>query len=37
MRKPFFSPPVPRRRRRTVALALRSLTLGFGYPLDELW
>jgi len=35
-REPFFSPPLSRRRRRNVALTLRSLTLGFGYPLDEM-
>jgi hypothetical protein len=36
IREPFFSPPLSRGRRRIVALILRSLTLGFGYPLDEL-
>jgi hypothetical protein len=36
MQKPFFSPPVARRRLEAVALAPRSLTLGFGYPLDEM-
>jgi len=34
--KPFFSLPRSRKRRRTVALILRSLTLGFGYPPDEM-
>jgi len=36
MHEPFFSPPVARRRLEAVALAPRSLTLGFGYPLDEM-
>jgi hypothetical protein len=36
IRKPFFSPPVSRRRPAAVALAPGSLTLGFGYPLDEM-
>jgi hypothetical protein len=36
MREPFFSLPLSRKRRRNVALILRSLTLGFGYPLDEM-
>jgi hypothetical protein len=36
IREPFFSLPRSRKRRRTVALVLRSLTLGFGYPLDEM-
>jgi len=34
--EPFFSRPFSRSRRRNVALILRSLTLGFGYPLDEM-
>jgi len=34
--EPFFSLPLSRKRRRNVALVLRSLTLGFGYPLDEM-
>lgn len=36
MQKPFFSPPVARRRLEAVTLTSRSPTLGFGYPLDEL-
>jgi len=32
---PIFSLPVSQKRRETVALAPRCLTLGFGYPLDE--
>jgi len=36
MRKPFFSPPISRKRRGTVALIPRSLTRGFGYPFDEM-
>jgi hypothetical protein len=34
--EPFFSPPLSRRRRGAFALAPRSLTLGFGYPLGEM-
>jgi hypothetical protein len=36
IRKPFFSPPFSRGRRGTFTLIPRSLTLGFGYPLDEM-
>jgi hypothetical protein len=36
IREPFFSRPLSRPRRRNVALLLRSLTLGFGYPPDEM-
>jgi hypothetical protein len=36
VREPFFSLPRSRKRRRNVALILRSLTLGFGYPPDEM-
>jgi len=36
IRKSFFSPPLSRRRRGSVALLPRSLTLGFGYPHDEM-
>jgi hypothetical protein len=35
-REPFFSLPLSRQRRRNVALFLRSLTRGFGYPFDEM-
>jgi hypothetical protein len=35
-REPFFSLPLSWKRRRNVALVLRSLTLGFGYPPDEM-
>jgi len=34
--EPFFSLPLSRKRRENVALFPRSLTLGFGYPLDEM-
>jgi hypothetical protein len=34
--KPFFSLPLSRGRRGNVTLIPRSLTLGFGYPLDEM-
>jgi hypothetical protein len=36
IREPFFSLPLLWQRRRNVALILRSLTLGFGYPLNEM-
>jgi len=36
IREPFFSLPLSWKRRRNLALILRSLTLGFGYPLDEM-
>jgi hypothetical protein len=36
IREPFFSLPLLWQRRRNVALLLRSLTLGFGYPLNEM-
>jgi hypothetical protein len=36
VREPFFSLPCSRKRRRNVALVLRSLTPGFGYPSDEM-
>jgi len=36
MHEPIFSLPVSQKRRETVALAPRCLTLGFGYPLDEM-
>jgi len=36
IREPFFSLPLSQKRRGDVALFPRSLTLGFGYPLDEM-